>query len=242
MSKTKSTPATPPDTEPAMPLLDHLRELRQRLIVSLLALLVGTLISFPFAERVLQLLIAPLTQRPIALGPTDTIVQYFKVAMVGGVTIASPVILYQLIAFLVPALTDRERRYLFFFLPFGLLLFITGLIFSALIAVPTSLGFLQDFGSSFAETQYRLEEYISFVTTMLLALGIGFEMPLVIFFLARLGIVRHKTLVKNIRWAFLITAIVAAVLTPTPDALTMAVVMVPLFVLYLLGVFMARFA
>ena len=224
-------------------LLDHLRELRRRVIIAAVALLVGTAISFPFAERALQILISPLAQRPIALGPTDTIVQYFRVALVGGFTIASPVILYQLIAFLLPAFeTKRERRYLFFFLAFGLLLFIAGLLFAAFVAVPVSLGFLQEFGSSFAETQYRLEEYVSFVTTMLLALGFGFEMPLVIFVMAKLGIVSYPTLVRNMRWAFLITAVVAAVLTPTPDILTMTVVMIPLFLLYLLGVLMARFA
>ena len=110
------------------------------------------------------------------------------------------------------------------------------------MAVPVSLAFLQQFGEVYAQIQYTLDSYVSFVTTMLLGLGICFQTPLVIFFVTKLGIVSYPTLVKNIRWAFLITAIVAAVITPTPDPFTMLVVMVPLFLLYLLGVLFARFA
>jgi sec-independent protein translocase protein TatC len=225
-----------------LPLIEHLREFRNRLVICLVALVVTTAVFMPFADQALLLLTAPLKNKPIALGPTDTIVQYFKVAFVGGVALAMPIILYQLIAFLLPALTRREQRYLFLFLPGGTFLFILGIWFGYEFALEASLSFLQDFGDEIALQQYRLGEVISFITTLLLALGIGFQLPLVIFFLAKLGIVNYPFLVKNIRWAFLITAIVAAVLTPSPDPQTMLVVMVPLFILYLFGVFLARFA
>ncbi len=226
----------------ALPLVEHLRELRNRLVWASLSVVVGMAISMPFADRALQYLVSPLKLKPLALSPTDTIIQWIRVAFVGGITIAMPMILYQLIAFLLPALTRREKRYLFFFLPGGTLFFILGVGFAYFVALRASLGFLQDFGDSFAQNQYRLGEYISFVTTLLLSLGIGFQTPLVIFFLAKLGIVNYGMLIKNIRWAFLITAILAAVLTPTPDPWNMFVVMAPLFILYLLGVFLARFA
>jgi sec-independent protein translocase protein TatC len=226
----------------AQPLVEHLRELRNRLIKALLGLVIGTAIAIPFADRALVLLVAPLENKPQALGPTDAVVQWIKVAFVGGVALAMPVILYQLIAFLLPALTRREKRYLFIFLPFGTLLFMGGLLFGATIAVPASLAFLQQFGEQYALHQYRLGEYISFVTTLLLALGAGFQTPLVIFFIAKLGIVSYDSLRKNIRWAFLVSAIAAALLTPTPDPWNMTVVMIPLFILYLIGVFMARWA
>jgi sec-independent protein translocase protein TatC len=231
-----------PALDRELPLVEHLREFRNRLVIVLVTLAVTTALCMPFADRALELLISPLDQKPIALSPTDTIVQYFRVALVGGVAFAMPMMLYQIVAFLLPALTRRERRYLFFFLPFATLLFAGGVLFAALIALPVSVSWLQDFGTNFAENQYNLPYYVEFVTTMLLGLGLGFELPLVIYFLAKLGIVTYPFLVKNSRWAFLITAIIAAVLTPTPDPLTMLVVLVPLFMLYLLGVLLARFA
>ncbi|MCB0075776.1 MAG: twin-arginine translocase subunit TatC [Anaerolineales bacterium] len=223
-------------------LVEHLRELHQRLVKILIALALGMVISTPFYERALQILVAPLDRVPQALAPTEGFVVALKVIFVGGVALAMPVILYQLLAFLMPALTKRERRQILFFLPFGVSLFILGLLFGAYIALPAALNWLQSFGGQWVENQYRLTEYISFVTTLLLALGVGFQTPLVVFFTARLGIVSYPTLRKNIRWAFLVAAIVAALLTPTPDPYNMMVVMVPLFFLYLLGVFMARWA
>jgi sec-independent protein translocase protein TatC len=225
-----------------LPLVEHLREFRNRFIVALIAVVVATALCMPFADRILQLLVSPLENKPLALNPTATFVQYIKVAFVGGIALSMPVILYQIIAFLLPALTPREKRYLFLFLPGGTLFFIGGLVFGGLVVAPATLNFLQGFGTSYAEIQYRLDDYTSFITTLLLGLGLGFQTPLVVFFLAKMGIVSYPFLVRNIRWAFLVTTILAAVLTPTPDPWTMLVVMVPLFLLYLLGVFMARFA
>ncbi len=239
---TLDAPQAPRGLDQELPLVEHLREFRTRLIIALLSVVVATVVCMPFADKALQLLITPLINKPQALEPTDTIVQYFKVGMVGGIALSMPVILYQIVAFLMPALTSRERRQLFIFLPLGTFFFIGGLAFGAFVALPISLTFLQSFGQEFAEIQYTLPSYTSFVTTMLLALGIGFETPLVIYFLAKLGIVNYSFLLKNTRWAFLITAILAAVLTPTPDPFTMMVVMVPLFLLYMLGVLMAKFA
>lgn len=236
------TTAELPQLDKEMSLVDHLREFRDRLIVALVTLLVTTAISMPFAEWALTILVSPLDQVPIALNPTDTIVQYFKVAVVGGISLGMPMILYQIVAFLLPALTNREKRYLLFFLPFATILFVSGVLFAALVALPVSISWLQDFGTGFAENQYSLPYYVEFVTTMLLGLGLGFEMPLIIFFLAKLGIVTFPFLIKNTRWAFLITAVVAAIITPTPDPLTMMVVLIPLFGLYLLGVLLAKFA
>jgi sec-independent protein translocase protein TatC len=225
----------------ALPLIEHLREFRSRLIVALLAVVVATAICLPFADRILQLLVSPLENKPLALNPTATFVQYIKIATVGGIALSMPVILYEIIAFLMPALTRREKQYLFIFLPAGTFFFLSGLIFGGLVVAPVSLNFLQGFGTSYAEIQYRLEDYISFITRLLLALGIGFQTPLVIFFLAKLKIVSYAFLVKNFRWAFLITAILGAVLTPA-DPWTMLIVMIPLLFLYALGVFLARFA
>ncbi len=225
-----------------MPLTEHLRELRSRMWRALLALAATTLISSFFAGRFLQILERPLVLKPQAITPTETIVVYFKVALIMGIALAMPVILYEVIAFLLPGLTPRERRYLFFFIPMATLLFISGILFAALVALPAALRFLQYFGQSYAEIQWTLSSYVSFVTTVLLWNGLGFQTPLIIFLLVKLDIVRYETLRKNWRWAFLVAAVLAAIITPTPDPFNMMVVMFPLFFLYLLGVLLARFA
>lgn len=234
----------PEDTvnDKAMPLTEHLRELRDRTLRALLALAITTAFGSVFAGRFLEILERPLLLKPQAITPTETIVVYFKVALILGIALAMPVILYEVIAFLLPGLTRQERRYLFFFIPTGTLLFIAGLLFAAFIALPAALRFLQYFGQSYAEIQWTLSSYVSFVTTVLLWNGLGFQTPLVIFILAKLDIVRYETLRQNWRWAFLISAIIAAIITPTPDPFNMTIVMLPLFFLYLLGVFLARFA
>ncbi len=240
-----TTELPPPDdyiNGKAMPLTEHLRELRDRSIRALIALAVTTIIGSAFAGRFLEILERPLLLKPQAITPTETIVVYFKVALILGIALAMPVILYEIIAFLLPGLTRREKQYLFFFVPAGTLLFIAGLLFAAFIALPAALRFLQYFGRSYAEIQWTLSSYVSFVTTVLLWNGLGFQTPLVIFILAKLDIVKYETLRKNWRWAFLIAAILAAIITPTPDPFNMFVVMLPLFFLYLLGVLLARFA
>ncbi len=240
-----TTELPPPDdyiNDKPMPLTEHLRELRDRSIRALLALAVTTIVGSAFAGRFLEILERPLLLKPQAITPTETIVVYFKVALILGIALAMPVILYEVIAFLLPGLTRREKQYLFFFIPAGTLLFIAGLLFAAFIALPAALRFLQYFGRSYAEIQWTLSSYVSFVTTVLLWNGLGFQTPLVIFILAKLDIVKYETLRKNWRWAFLISAILAAIITPTPDPFNMSIVMLPLFFLYLLGVLLARFA
>lgn len=225
-----------------MPLTEHLREFRDRLIRALIALILTTLASSAFAGRFLQVLVRPLDNMPQAIRPTETIIEYFRVSLIMGLALAMPVILYQAVAFLLPALTRREKRYLYLFIPSGTILFILGLTFATFIALPAALRFLQAFGRSYAEIQWTLSSYVSFVTTILLWNGVGFQTPIIIFFIAKLGIVRYDTLRRNVRWAFLVAAILAAIITPTPDPFNMLIVMLPLFFLYLFGVLLARFA
>lgn len=225
-----------------MPLTEHLRELRDRLIKVVIALGVTTGVSMFFANRFLIFLIDPLPVKPQSITPTEPLVTYFKVALILGLVLAMPVIVYQVIAYLLPALTRREARYLFILVPAATILFATGVAFGATIALPAALRFLAGFGTDFSEFQPSLDEYVSFITTVLLWLGLGFQTPLVIFFLAKLRIVSYQSLLKNIRWAVLIVAVLAAMITPTPDPLNMLIVGLPLMVLYLLGVLLARFA
>jgi len=229
--------------EVRMTLLDHLRELRSRLVIIAIALAITTTFSAIFAWRIFEILVIPLGGRvPQAISPTETIVTYFKVALIAGVVLAMPVIVYQLGRFFLPGLLPNEKRYLYILVPSASFMFLLGVAFTALIMLPRMVAFLMTFGSSFVEQQWTLDEYISFVTSLLFWIGLAFETPLVIFFLARMKIVTYESLVKNFRFAILVVAILAAVITPTPDPFNMLIVMVPLLGLYGLGVILARLA
>jgi len=201
------------------------------------------LLSTVFAWRLFYFLVLPLGGRvPQAISPTETIITYFKVALVAGVVLAMPVIVYQFARFLLPGLMPQERRYLYILVPGASIMFLLGVAFTAMVMLPRMIAFLMAFGSDFVEQQWTLNEYISFVTSLLFWIGLAFETPLVIFFLAKMKIVTYETLVKNFRYAILVVAIVAAVITPTPDPFNMLVVMFPLLGLYAFGVLLARLA
>jgi sec-independent protein translocase protein TatC len=224
-----------------MTIIEHLGELRDRLIKSVLALLVGTVVSLAFTPRFLEFLIAPMGGRqPISLKPTESIVIYFKVALVCGAVIAMPVIVYQFIRFLLPGLTPGEKKYLRIIVPGAALLFATGVAFATFVMLPFTIRYLQSFLADIIQPTYSIDYYISFVTTLMLWVGLAFETPLIIAFLARVGIVSPKTLSQNRKYAIVLIAVLAAVITPTPDPVNMALVMLPLLVLFEVGVILAR--
>jgi sec-independent protein translocase protein TatC len=223
-----------------MSVLEHLVELRQRLIKAILALIITTFVSLLFTHRFLSLLTAPMGDNlPQAIGPTETIVIYFKVALIGGFALAMPVIVYQLISFLVPGLYPHERRYLYIIVPAASLLFASGVAFAQYVMLPATIPFLLNFMGDIIRQQWSIEKYISLVTGLLFWVGVIFETPLVIAFLAYLGVVSPGMLWKNFRYAIVIIAIIAAVATPTPDPINMALLMLPLVLLYLLSILLA---
>lgn len=226
-----------------MTLLGHLEELRDRLVRVAIAVGVTTLFSLIFARRALQLLIAPTGQnQPVALHPTENIIIYFKVALVLGVVLAMPVIVYQAVRYIVPGLTREEQRYLYILIPGATVSFALGVAFAGLVMLPFSIQYLQGFMSDLIKPTYSIDRYISFVTSVLLWVGLSFETPLVIFFLAKMGVVNVEVLSRSRKYALLIVAVLAAVITPTPDPFNMLIVMVPLILLYELGVLLARLA
>ncbi|NOX64061.1 MAG: twin-arginine translocase subunit TatC [Chloroflexi bacterium] len=233
-----------PIDETRAPIVEHLRELRDRLVRAALALFIGIVVGMVFAKPFLELLISPLqgvTQLQL-LKPTENIITYFKAALILGAILAAPFIIYQIIAFIVPGLTKKEKRMLYIVLPMAAVLFATGVAFSALIVLPFTLRYLQTFLTDLFKAEYSVGYYMSFVANFVLWVGIAFELPLVIALLARLGVVTPNQLYSTWRYAIVVVAILAAVITPTPDPFTMSVVMVPLLGLYALGLLMARFA
>jgi sec-independent protein translocase protein TatC len=225
-----------------MSVLEHLVELRQRLIKAILALVITTLVSLLFTRRLLILLTALMGDNlPQATRPTETIVIYFKVALIGGLVLAMPVIVYQLIRFLVPGLYLHERRYLYIVVPAASLLFASGIAFAYYVMLPAAISYLLSFMSDIVLQRWTIKDYMSLVTGLLFWSGVSFEMPLVIAFLAYLGIVSPGMLWKNFHYAIVIIAVIAAVATPTVDLVNMFLLMLPLTLLYLLSIVLALF-
>jgi sec-independent protein translocase protein TatC len=244
MSESQATPQGAAEPEAAvMPLMEHLKELRNRLVWAFGGLLVTTAASLAFAKQVLKILIAPMGDTlPQALKPTESLGNYMKVALLCGVILAMPFIVYQIGRFITPGLTKKERRYLFLLVPGATLCFVTGVAFAYFIMMPAAIPFLQGFMADIIKQQWAIGEYLSFVTSLLFWVGLSFEEPLFVYFLAKLGIVNAKMLSKNRKYAVVLIAILAAVITPTVDPLNMMLVMGPLIVLYELGIILAKLA
>jgi len=229
--------------EPGMPLLQHLEELRQRLIRVVIAVVVGVIAGMAAAEPVLKVLIAPLEGNlPQALSPTEGPAVYFKVAVVIGVVIAMPVIMYQIFQFVAPGLAANEKRYALIGAPVASLCFALGVAFAATVLLPAAIPFLNSFLGDIVEHRYSIDYYMSFVSNILLWAGLVFETPLVMFFLAKLGVVTPQGFVQARRIVIVGAAVGAAIITPTVDPVNMLLVMGPFMLLYELGILLARLA
>ena len=226
-----------------MPLTAHLEELRTRLIRALLAIAIGFAACYGFSEPLVVFLIRPLQSiRPeqslvIGTGVTDAFFTKLKVAAVAGIFLASPAVFYQAWQFVAPGLYERERRVA---LPFSLaasFFFVTGAAFCYYAVFPVAFRFfLEQFTSIDIAPQIRVNEYLSFVSRMLLAFGATFELPVATFFLARIGLVTHRMMLAVWRYAIVVIFIVAAVLTPGPDVASQMLMATPLLILYGLSI------
>jgi sec-independent protein translocase protein TatC len=227
----------------AMSILEHLSELRDRLLRAIIALAIGVVIGTFLTPRVLKLLVRPLgDQVPIAIAPTETPAVYFKVSIVIGLVIAMPVIVYQLFRFVAPGLEPHEKRYLLVGAPAAAVSFAAGVAFAALVLIPAAIPFLRGFLADIVEQSYSINRYISFVSTVLLWAGLVFETPLVMFFLAKLGVATPSGFAKARRVVVIGAAAGAAVITPTTDPINMLLIMGPFLLLYELGIVLARLA
>ncbi|MCS7182413.1 MAG: twin-arginine translocase subunit TatC [Thermoanaerobaculum sp.] len=234
----------PEEDLPRMTLLEHLEELRRRLLVSLVALLGGFLLSWNWAREIFSFLAKPLTQflpegeKLAFTGLVDPFMLYIKVAALTGVFVASPVILHQLWLFVAPALYRHERKVAAFFLLVTTVFFLLGGYFGYAVVFPMVCKFLLEVGRDFRQV-LTINEYFSMASKVILGLGLVFELPVLILFLARLGVVTHRLLLRYFRFAVLGIFIVAAIITPTPDIATQSVFALPMIALYLLGVLVA---
>jgi sec-independent protein translocase protein TatC len=225
-----------------MPLLEHLEELRQRLFKAFAALVVATVISFIFAGPLVDFLATPIGGRRalVSIEITENVAIFMRVSMLSGVVLAMPVIVYQVARFVLPGLTDRERKWLLLGVPFASLLFLSGVAFTWYIMLPAAVPFLVNFLG--IKTQVRPNNYFEFATSLMFWIGLAFEMPLVVMFLARLKLVKASQLIQYWRYAVVAMAVVAAVVTPTVDPINMSLVMLPLGALYVISIVLAAIA
>ncbi len=224
---------------PGMSLMEHLTELRKRLIHAVGYLFIGFAIAYAFHERLYGIVQAPLDKLGIPLNfthPTDGLNLYLKTALVGGAILASPFILYQIWLFISPGMYSHEKRYVWPFMTATIGLFLAGAWFGYRYVLPGAIKVLVlDFGKRFHPI-LTIDDYTGFFLAVILGLGITFELPILIFFLALFGIVDARFLVKNIRYAILIIFVIAAVICPTPDPVGMTLFAMPMLILYLIGV------
>jgi sec-independent protein translocase protein TatC len=250
----RSAPTEPPPNAPQeqrepgeryLTLMEHLQELRYRVFVSSIAIVLGLGVSAIFADDVIKFLEDPAKDRAPSgfqfqfLDPFENFVTYFKVALLGGLIIAMPVIVYQMLRFIAPGLRGNERRWLYGTVVGATGLFLTGVAFAYYVALPPALDFLLNFNNDLAQPNIRLSSYIDFVTRLLFWIGVSFETPIIVMFLGKLGIVSAGRMLSWWRYAIVLISIIAAVITPTVDPVTMSLVMAPMIVLYFLGIGLA---
>jgi sec-independent protein translocase protein TatC len=224
---------------PGMSLMEHLEELRKRIVHSALYLAAGFIVAYIFHVKLYAIVEAPLDKLGIKLNythPMDPLNLYLQVALIGGAILASPFILYQVWLFIAPGLYQKEKRFVIPFMSATVGLFLLGASFGYFWVLPGALKILiVQFGSKF-NPMVTIEEYTGFFLSVILGLGISFEMPILIFFLALFGIVSPRFLWNNIRYAILAIFIVAAIITPSPDPWTMCIYAVPMLALYMIGI------
>jgi sec-independent protein translocase protein TatC len=244
--KTSTISTSPGSTESlpsgTMGFFDHFEELRQRLFRSLIALVISMLLTAVFTTDIIKYLSRPYKHDLVILTPTGSVVMYFRVALMSGAILAIPYITYQLFMFVAPGLTKKEKKWVLLALPATTGFFLMGVAFSWFIMVPSAFDFLQTFQDEVFVDQWTAQEYFAFLTSLLFWIGVAFEMPVVLFVLARLGIIGPGVLIRNWRFAIVAITVIAAIITPTVDPFNMLLVMGPLILLYGISIVLVTLA
>jgi len=232
-----------PERDKELSLMQHLAELRSRLMVASFAVLIATVVGFFFAKDIILALEQPAhLGKPLQIiSPTEGFTTYMRVALFTGIALAMPVILYEVYAYVDPALRSAERRFILLLGPFIIALFVGGMAFCYFLLLPKAIEFLFTFGSDVFEASPRASEYISFVTTFILGVGLVAEMPVIIFALTRIGLVSRSWLARRRGYILIICFVIGAIITPTPDPFNQTLVSVPMYLLFELGLLLSRF-
>ena len=231
------------ENDKELSLMEHLLELRNRVVFAAIAVAITTSISFFFSVDIIKILLLPSgVTKLISLSPTENFATVMRVALFSGIALSMPVLLYEVYAYISPALLKNERRFVLTIGPFVLLLFVGGMAFCYFLLLPNAVKFLINFAGDVIENQLRATEYLEFVTTFILGMGVVFEMPAIIFALVKVHVVKREWLASKRRIVFLLVFVIGAVITPTPDPFNQTLVAVPMYLLFELGLFLSRFA
>jgi sec-independent protein translocase protein TatC len=235
------------ENEEKQPFMGHLEELRKRLIVCAIAVGVGFVVSYVFSEKLFQLLVSPLIEvmpageRLIFTNLPEMFLTYLKVAFIAGAMLASPVIFYELWLFIAPGLYQKEKKLVIPFVIASTILFVGGSLFGYFVVFPFGFRFFMGFSNEFVQALPSVKQYFAFSSRLLFAFGMVFELPVVIFFLARIGLVTADFLKRKRKYAILLTFVAGAILTP-PDVITQVFMAVPLILLYEISIVVAKIA
>lgn len=255
MTAEVATGAVAIERDKELSLIQHIGELRDRMVKAAIALVGTTLVSFFFTEHLIRILVLPVDcqfiptfvcdatpTKLISLNPTENFTTFFRVALFAGIAFAMPVILYEVYAYIDPALLPNERRFIQFMGLPVIGLFIAGMLFCYFLLLPNAIKFLINFGSGVIENELRAADYLSFVTLFILGMGVLFEVPAIIFALVKINVVSRAWLAKQRRYVVLIVFLLGAFITPTPDPFNQTMVAIPIYLLFELGLFLSRWA
>lgn len=221
--------------------MGHLLELRQRLIRSVIAVAITTALSFAFYNWIFYVLLRPAEgYNLIYTEVTEMVGVIMKVCLAAGIILAMPYLIFQFVMFVSPALTTKEKRYVYVILPWVAIMFLGGIAFGYFVLLPPGISFLLSVGSDIATAQIKIDNYISTITRLLLAIGLVFEMPVVSTFLARLGVLKPNWLASKRKIAVVMAFVLGAIITPTFDPINQSLVALPLIVLYELSIWLAK--
>lgn len=215
----------------SMSVVDHLSELRTRLVIAIVAIIVGTLGAYYYVEDILQILVAP-AGKLYYTKPTEAFFTYMKISLVAGCIVSSPVWFYQIWAFIVPALSKGEKRVTFMVVPTAVVLFVVGVLFSYYLVLPMAIQFFIGFGTDELQPLFSIGQYIDFVIAFILPFGITFELPLILIALGVLGILSSDRLREYRKMFILLAFIIGAAISPTPDMLSQTMIAGPMILLY----------
>lgn len=228
------------EDESSMTLIRHLEELRSRIIKSLLAVAVGSGVSYYYIEEIMHYITMP-SGKLYYLQPAEAFFTYIKIAMFAGFLLALPVVFYQIWRFVLPALTVREKTIIALLVPTSVILFFSGLAFSFFLVLPAAMQFFVGFSTADLQPMFSLNQYFSFVMSFILPFGAVFELPLVVVVMAKMGLISSAFLMKKQRIMLFLAFIVGAVVSPTPDIFTQSMIAIPLFLLYEVSYLIVRF-
>ena len=215
----------------SMSVVDHLSELRTRLVIAIVAIIIGTLGAYYYVEDILQILVAP-AGKLYYTKPTEAFFTYMKISLVAGCIVSSPVWFYQIWAFIVPALSKGEKRVTFMVVPTAVVLFVVGVLFSYYLVLPMAIQFFIGFGTDELQPLFSIGQYIDFVIAFILPFGITFELPLILIALGILGILSSDRLREYRKMFILLAFIIGAAISPTPDMLSQTMIAGPMILLY----------